>query len=67
MTTQQPRVQQLQTNCRQQLGLQKFSVKIPKLKLFSQQLRGLVIKAMTQQPKSTRFQDPQAAAETSGN
>ena len=65
-TVQQYKVQQFETDPRQGIQLIKFSVK--KLKFSCQQD---LVDETTAQPKvqqfeSTGFQDPQAAAETSG-
>ena len=71
-TAQESKVQQFETDRRRGFGVRKFSVKIPKLKLFFQQ--DLVDMTTYQQSKvqqfeSTGFQYSQAAAaaETSGN
>jgi hypothetical protein len=75
-TAQQSEVQQFETDCLQGLGFIKFSAKILRPCDSSgsskQELHDLVDKLMAQQPKvqqfeSTWFQDPLAAAETSGN
>jgi hypothetical protein len=68
-TAQQPKVHQFETDRRQELGLRKFSVKIPRPynSLGSSKIR-IAQQAKVQQFESTGFQDPQAAtAETSGN
>jgi len=73
-TAQQPKVQQIETNPRQENFLLKFldliiHHEVPKLKLFSQQdvVDKTAQKPEDQQFDSTEFQDPQAAAETSGS
>ena len=82
-TAQQPKFQQFETDRRQWLGLKKnfllrfldliIHQEIPRLKLFSEQeLCDTDDKTRARQPKvqqiePTGFQDPQAAAETSGN
>jgi hypothetical protein len=73
-TAQHCKVQQFETDRRQELGVRKFSVKIPWSHNSSQssKIKIILSRSTAQQPKvqqfeSTGFQDPQTEAETSGS